>query len=138
MSKETTCISFYNKCGVIRIFKQTMRSLGMPRFIRFQVHQERHLMLLEPYDKITFTSFRVPNNLENENGKLDIYSKSFTHLISKIMGWDLKKSYRILGEIDKERRHVVFNLDNAVEILEDNSVNTFSRLYAEQKEKGEP
>lgn len=135
MSKGTTYISFYNKRGGIRIFKQTMRVLGLPKFIRFQLHQERHLMLLEPYDKISFTSFRVPTNLEDENGKLDIYSKAFTHLISKVMGWDFNRSYRVLGIIDEEKKYVVFNLDQAVEIMEDNSVNTFARLYAEQTRK---
>ena len=135
MNKSSTYISFYNKRGTIRIFKKTIRLLGSPKFIRFQIHHEKQMLLLEPYGKITFTSFRVPQNLNDDNGKLDIYSKSFTHLISKVMGWDANQSYRVIGETDEIKKNVIFDLTRAEIIAEENSVNTFSRLYAEHRVK---
>ncbi len=117
--RSTTYISFYNKSGTIRAFRQTVRAIGEPRFIRFQLHKERHLMLLEPFDRISFTSFRVPININKDNGKLDIKSKSFTRLISEAMEWDVERSYRIPGEVNEEQKHVIFDLSRAEIITED-------------------
>lgn len=135
MDNDTTYISFYNKGGTIRIFKRALRSIGKPKFIRFLLHEENRLLLLEPYEKITFTSFRMPQNFEDDNGKFDVYSKAFTRLISKAMGWDSQRSYRIKGEIDENKQTIIFDLSKAEIITEDNSVNAFTRLYAEQKQK---
>lgn len=135
MNKSSTYISFYNKRGTIRIFKKTIRLLGSPKFIRFRIHHEKQMLLLEPYGKIAFTSFRVPQNLNDDNGKLDIYSKSFTQLISKVMGWNVNQSYRVVGEIDEIKKNVIFDLTRAEIITEENSVNNFSRLYAEHRAK---
>lgn len=58
MDNDTTYISFYNKTGEIRIFKRAIRAIGKPSFIRFLLHQEKRMLLIEPYEKISFTSFR--------------------------------------------------------------------------------
>lgn len=135
MSKnEATYISFYHRCNTVRVFKKTMRALGSPKFIRFRVHENGRYMLLEPFDRISQNStFRVPVNLEDENGNMDIHSKPFTRAIAKKMGWDITRSYRIPGEVYQSEKIVVFDLTKAVIITEDNSANAFTRLNAEQQ-----
>lgn len=135
MDNDTTYISFYNKTGEIRIFKRAIRAIGKPSFIRFLLHQEKRMLLIEPYEKISFTSFRMPKNFEDDNGRFDVYSKAFTRLISRAMGWDSQRSYRIKGEIDENKKTIIFDLSKAEIITEDNSFNAFTRLYAEQKRK---
>ncbi len=130
---EATYISFYFRCNTIRIFKKTMRTLGSPKFIRFRVHENGRYMLLEPFDRITQSStFRVPSNLEDENGNMDIHSKPFMWVIAKQMGWDITRSYRVPGEVYQSEKIVVFDLTKAVIITEDNSVNAFTCLNVEK------
>ena len=72
---DSTYISFYSKSGCIRIFKASVRAIGMPRFIRFRINEDATSLLLEPFDRITLTSFRVSAKLDDEEGKMEVYSK---------------------------------------------------------------
>lgn len=51
------------------------------------------------------------------------------------MGWNANQSYRVIGETDEIKKNVIFDLTRAEIIAEENSVNTFSRLYAEHRAK---
>ncbi len=133
MVSDTTYISFYNSSWRIRIFKKTIRLLGSPKFFRFRIHEDGRSMLLEPFDRITLTSFRVPKNIDDEHGSLEIHSKPMTTILAKRMGWDMKRSYRIPGKVYQSQKVVVFDLTQASIITEDNSVNAFIRLNAEQQ-----
>lgn len=59
MNKSSTYISFYNKRGTIRIFKKTIRLLGSPKFIRFQIHHEKQMLLKKA---ISVDSWLNPTN----------------------------------------------------------------------------
>lgn len=42
----------------------------MPKFIRFRINEDATSLLLEPFDRITLTSFRVSSKLDDEEGKM--------------------------------------------------------------------
>ncbi len=74
-------------------------------------------MLMEPSDKKTFTSFRVPK-LKNPDGvgRVRIYCKAFTHILAARQHWDNVRSYRIPGKLLPGMKIAVFNLTQAVNI----------------------
>ena len=128
MKSEITYISFYLKSNTIRIFKKTIRGLVMPKFIRFRVNPEGTSMLLEEYDRITLTSFRIPKNIDDVEGSMEVHSKAFSRLMAFKQGWDVERSYRIPGKVIKHQKVAVFDLTQAVQILEENRINPFENL----------
>lgn len=137
MKTETTYISFYLKSNTIRIFKKTIRGLGMPKFIRFRVNPEGTSMLLEEFDRITLTSFRIPKNIDDIDGSMEVHSKPFSRIMAFKQGWDVEKSYRIPGKVIKHQKVAVFDLTQAVQISEDNKINPFLNLYKGGNDNGE-
>lgn len=125
IKNETTCISFYLKSNTIRIFKKTIYRLGMPGFIRFRVNKEGTSMLIEEYDRITLTSFRIPKNIDDLEGSMEVHSKPFSRLMAYKQEWNTEKSYRIPGKVIKHQRVAVFDLSQAVQITDENKTNPF-------------
>lgn len=111
-----TFISFYGKTGNIRIFKKAVRAIGLPKFIRFRINEDATSLLLEPFDRISLTSFRVPANLNDEVGNMDVYSKSLIDLLSQRLGWELGRSYRVPGKVLPQQGVVLYDLTQAQEI----------------------
>lgn len=137
MKSEITYISFYLRSNTIRIFKKTIRGLGMPKFIRFRVNPEGTSMLLEEYDRITLTSFRIPKNIDEVEGSMEVHSKAFSRLMAFKQGWDVERSYRIPGKVIKHQKVAVFDLTQAVQILEENRINPFENLIKGGIQHGE-
>lgn len=100
--------------GSIRIFKETIRLMENPEFIRFSVNEEGTLLAVEPYHRKTFTSFTVPKNLYSYDGEMVVYSKPLCALLYNKLNWNKDKLYRIPGKILKEQKTAVFDLTNAV------------------------
>lgn len=111
---KNTFISVRLTSGSIRIFKETIRLMENPEFIRFSVNEEGTLLAVEPYHRKTFTSFTVPKNLYSYNGEMVIYSKSLCAVLYSRLDWNKDKLYRIPGKILKEEKAAVFDLTNAV------------------------
>lgn len=111
---KNTFISVRLTSGSIRIFKETIRLMENPEFIRLSVNKDGTLMAVEPYHRKTFTSFTVPKNLYSYNGEMVVYSKSLCAVIYSRMDWNKDKLYRVPGKILKEEKTAVFDLTNAV------------------------
>lgn len=111
---KNTFISVRLTSGSIRIFKESIRLMDSPDFIRFSVNREGTLLAVEPYHRKTFTSFKIPRNLYSYNGAMVVYSKPLCRLLYNRLNWNKDKLYRIPGRILKEQRTVVFDLTNAV------------------------
>ena len=116
---ESTYISFYSKTGCIRIFKASVRAIGLPKFIRFRINEDATSLLLEPFDRISLTSFRVPANLNEEEGNMEVYSKGFIHGLSQRLGWERGRSYRVPGKVLPQQGVVLYDLTQAQEIPND-------------------
>lgn len=99
--------------GGIRVFKNVIRMMDDPKFIRFSVNSEGTSMAVTPYHKRSFTSFRVPKNLYSDNGAMIVYSKAFCELLYKKLGWDEDYLYRVPGKILYDRKIAVFDLSKA-------------------------
>ena len=121
---ERTYISIYGKCGKIHIFKSTIRAIGQPKFIRFRLSQDGRV-LLEPYDRITLTSFRVPKDLDDMGSTMEVSTTALIRIIYQEWGFDTTKSYRIQGTLYEERQIAIFDISTAEKITETNKINNF-------------
>ena len=121
---ERTYISLYGTCGKIHIFKSTIRAIGQPKFIRFRLSQDGRV-LLEPYDRITLTSFRVPKDLDDMGSTMEVSTTALIRIIYQEWGFDTTKSYRIQGTLYEERQIAIFDISTAEKITETNKINNF-------------
>ena len=86
MRNDVAYVSFYMRSNTIRIFKSTIRAMGTPKFIRLRIHETEGTMIIEPYDRITFSSFRVPFPLNDSKEGMDIHSKRFIRMLRRSCG----------------------------------------------------
>ena len=116
-SDLVTYISFYLSRGEMFVYHSAIEALGTPKCVQFKVHVDGPSMLMEPSDKKTFTSFRVPK-LKNPDGvgRVRIYSKAFTHILAARQQWDTARSYRIPGKLLPGQKIAVFDLTQAEDI----------------------
>lgn len=117
---EATFISLYGKCGKIHIFKSTLRGLGYPKFVRFRLNPDGRI-LLEPHDRISLTSFRVPKHIDGIEGEqMEVSTTALIRAVFHEFKFDLSKSYRIEGKLYKEQRVAIFDISSANIIRESN------------------
>ena len=116
MRNDIMNVSFYIRSNTIRIFKSTIRAMGMPKFIRLLIHETEGMMIIEPYDRIAFSSFRVPLPFNDAKEGLDIHSKRFIRIIAEFMRWDMEQTYRVTGKLYEKQGIVKFDLEQAVKI----------------------
>lgn len=118
--KVETKISVYLASNTIRIFKSTIRFLDTPKYIRFRVNDDGTSMLVEPYDKKSFISFKIPKNIFDSKGSMEVHSKAFCRLLASMVNWDTDYSYRITGRlINKPKKLAIFDLTSAEVIRQD-------------------
>ena len=117
MRNDVAYVSFYMRSNTIRIFKSTIRAMGIPKFIRLRIHETEGTMIIEPYDRITFSSFRVPFPLNDSKEGMDIHSKRFIRIVAALMRWDMERTYRVSGELYGKLKIVKFDLVQAVKIF---------------------
>lgn len=118
---EKTSISFYLRANRIHVFKSSIRLIGMPKFIRFRVNYTENKLLIEPYFKRSFTSFRVPERQMNDTrGGMELSSMGFCRILARQLGWDIGQSYRIPGKIYEKERVIIFDLSKAAQIVNNN------------------
>ena len=108
--------SLYLRWNRIRVFKSTIRLLGTPKFVQFSVHQDGTSMILSPFDKKSFTSFRIPANIYDEKGSLEISSKGLCRILANRLNWNVNQSYRIPGKYISSQNIVVYDLTSAAAI----------------------
>lgn len=113
---DATYISFYSKSGCIRVFKASVRAIGLPKFIRFRINKDATLLIVEPFDRLTLTSFRVPKNLEEDDGNMEVYSKGLIRGLIQRLGWINGRSYRVPGKVLPKQSMILFDLSEAKEI----------------------
>ena len=130
--KNSTYVSFYLRDNTIRIFKSTIRFLGTPEFVQFRVHYDGSSMILEPHSVRTFTTLRVPKNIYNENGSMEVHSKGLCRILANRLGWDVSSSYRIPGKLIPRQKIVVFDLTSATIIPPNNNTSTISYIRDER------
>lgn len=110
---DKTSLSIYLRSNTIRVYKSTIRLLNTPKFIQFRVHSDGNSIMVMPYPQQTFTSFRVPKNIYEEDGDMEVHSKMLCEIIGKKHNWDFECSYRIPGRYIPEQNIVVYDFKRA-------------------------
>lgn len=120
----STYLSLYGKCGKIHVFKSSLRALGYPRFIRFRLNPDGRI-LLEPHDRISLTSFRVPKRIDGvEAEQMEVSTTALIRAVFREFNFDLSKSYRLEGKLYEEQRVAIFNIASATLIGDNEQENT--------------
>lgn len=74
-------------------------------------------MVMQPYDKKDFVSFRVPNmSIKKTSGTcagFRVHSKAFCQVLACALGWNPDMSYKVPGTIASKQRLVCFDLKKA-------------------------
>lgn len=116
---QPTNIAIYGRKPCVRIYKESIRAIGVPKFIRFRINADATQLLLEPYDRITLTSFRLPKNFDDEDTKVEIYSTALVRGLCQRLGWSESSSRRVPGKVYEKQGIIIFDLTQAEEIFYD-------------------
>lgn len=108
-----TYISFYLKANRIHVFVDALRGIGSPRRICFLIEGNGQKLVLATHTKRDFVSHKVPQEVYNGAGSMEICSKKLCQLIAQLHHWDTDHSYRVQGFIDEERHIVILDLTRA-------------------------
>jgi len=112
-----TNISFYLRANRIHVFVDALRGIGSPKRICFLISENGKSLIMVPYGKRDFVSHKVPDDVYNGLGSMEICSKKLCMLMARLHHWNPEYSYRVQGEIKEDKRIVVLDLSSA-EIIE--------------------
>ena len=114
---NTTHISFYLRLNTLYVFSKDLQAMGKPAFIRLLINPDTKQMVLQPYNKLHFCSFRVPKDIylpqHSKETMMRICSQPLCKMLARQFQWDEEASYRIPGTIYKKQRIVLFDLEKA-------------------------
>lgn len=110
---ERLYISVNYSDGAIRLFRETVRSLNTPPFVKFYINSEKFLLGIGPDFEKSQTSHKTPKNIYVENGKMVVYSKKFCAILYNEMRWDKSSLYRIPGQMMNNDNLAFFELRKA-------------------------
>lgn len=117
---ESAYLSFYLASDTVYVFCSVLTKMGCPTYVRFLINPDTMQLVIQPYHKKEFTSFRVPKalykNLPGKHVSFRIRSRAFCQLLAAKMEWNADKSYRIPGTVYPEYSIARFDLTRAQEI----------------------
>ena len=99
--------------GGLRLFRNTVRSLNTPPYVKIYIHKERALLAISPDVEKTLITHKTPKNVYDEYGKMVVYSKKFCDILYREMNWDKSKLYRVPGKMMKKENAAYFDLEKA-------------------------
>ena len=103
-----------------RVFRNALKAVGMPSYVRFLTDPETSRMAMTAYDRKEFTSFKVPSGAKiygNRNGCVRIHSHVLCKTLYRQFGWDTSKTYRIPGRMLPGQQAVVYDLSAAFPLI---------------------
>ena len=112
-----TYISFYLRYNRILVFVASLRASGCPHRIGFLLSPDGKSLLLVPYSKRDLKSHSVPYEVYRGTGGFTVHSMKLCRILADMHHWDLQRSYRIPGEIHRDRQLIIFNLEAASMII---------------------
>lgn len=110
-------LSLSIKRGRILIYRNTLKEIGEPDYIRLLLNRKLKRIAVQCCEEIDRDSYRVPDYSTWE--QFDIASLKFITMLYKMAGWDSEKSYRIYGYPVLKYRLVLFCLEDAHVIADD-------------------
>lgn len=117
---EPAYLSFYLGSDTIYVFCRVLHRMGCPPYVRFLINPDTMQLVIQPYHKKEFTSFRVPKAMYEDQPEkhvsLRIRSRALCQLLAAKMGWNSDRSYRIPGMVYPKYSLARFDLVEAREI----------------------
>ena len=114
-----TGISFSMKRRRVLIYRSTLRSLSMPKNIRFLLNMKKQRVAVQACEAIDRDSFKVPEFPDGSKDQYEINSINFMNVLYRLAGWDRDKNYKIEGLVYPDNRLVEFQLEKAVLISDE-------------------
>lgn len=111
--KADSYISSYLKANCIHIYVSALRDIGSPKRICFMIDDRGRSLLVAPYENTDFKSHRVPVSVYSGRATFRIFSVHLCGLIASSHNWDPSCSYRVPGKYNSKHNVVVFNLNDA-------------------------
>ena len=108
-----TYISFYLRYNRILVFVSSLRAIGCPHRICFMISSDGKSLLLMPHGKRDFVSHSVSYEVYRGTGGFTVHSMKLCRILAEMHHWDPQRSYRIPGEIHRDKQLVIFNLESA-------------------------
>jgi len=99
--------------GAIRLFKEIIRSLKTPPYVKFYINRESCCLAIGADFTKSQKTHKIPKNLYTDNGKMVIYSKKFCNIIYDEMKWDKRLTYRVPGKMMCDNNLAFFDLKKA-------------------------
>ena len=118
-AKPLTQLSIDLKKFRIRIYKETLHSIGDPNYIQILVHvRNRQIAIIAvENEQVDLQSYKVDTDCMDSDLSFEIYSKPFIkRLCSEFNCFDKGRSYRLTGSIISSEKIAVFPLDSAQKI----------------------
>ncbi len=109
-------INFGIYAGRITLFKGTIIALGHPEFYRFLFDPDSRKFAVQCCSIDASGANQLPRQLNRE--RYETYSLDLVRYIYKICGWDIGSSYRIKGVALPESQMIVFDLNEALRVIE--------------------
>ena len=113
---DATYLTIHMNPYYIRVFRNALKTIGTPPYVRFLIEPETARMAMTAYDRKSFTSFKVSARAVLYGNKSDCV-KIHSHLLCKALfrqfGWDTTRTYRIPGKMFPEQKVVVYSLSEA-------------------------
>ena len=108
---NTIFISICYLNGGIRLFKDTIRDLDMPSYVKIYIHREQNFLAIISDEKQTLITHKIPKDIYDKRWKMIIYSKKLCNIIYEKMQWDKRKLYRVPGKIIEKGFVACFELN---------------------------
>jgi len=104
-------ISVDLKSHLIRIHRDTLRSIGNPDYILLLVNPNECSFAIKPSDRSDIKSHHIPQSSLISKSSFRIHSTSLIQNLRNLCGyWEDNKSYRIYGEKIQDENIVRFNM----------------------------
>ena len=109
-------INFGIYAGRITLFKGTIMALGHPEFYRFLFDPDSRQFAVQCCSIDASGANQLPRQLHRD--RYETYSLDLVKYIYYICGWDADSSYRVIGTALPESRMIVFDLNQALRVIE--------------------
>lgn len=110
-------ISFNLRKNLIRIYKDTLHSIGNPYYVLLLVNPSERTIAVQPTDSFDTRAHHISKGSIINGKSFEIYSMSFVqNLLELCPNWERSKTYRIYGEKVPNKDVIRFKMADAISI----------------------
>ena len=116
VEKANNKISFNYRADTVRIYKDTIKALGNPKYVRFMINPEYKRLYIQGSDTRDKNTLPVPE--KGDRYCFVLHGRYFIRKISALAGWSLDNSYVVNGMFLDGFNLVQYNLTDAMPMNE--------------------